>query len=496
MDERNIVVMKNITVQFPGVKALDDVSFSLRRGEVHVLLGENGAGKSTLVKVLSGVYKRNSGEVYVDGKAVEFRTTKEAQEAGVNIVHQELNLIPYLSVAENIFLGHEPKKNGVIDWKRMYSDTEEVLKNLGVDIPARAEIRSLSVAQQQMVEIAKAVRLESKVIVLDEPTSSLTDKEIESLFRIMRDLRDKGVGIIYISHRFDEIKRICDRATIMRDGKYVATVDVDSCDTDEMIRMMVGRELTDMYPKEKADIGEVVFEAKSFSTEEKLKNCSLYVRKGEILGLAGLMGAGRTEFARAMIGADPILSGEIILNGEKLRIRRPEDAVKRGIGLVPEDRKQQGLILGMSVGKNITLANLKKVMSSGIVRDKAEQKIGEKYIKDLNIRTPGLSQRVKFLSGGNQQKVVVAKWLMAEGNVLIFDEPTRGIDVGAKAEIYRIMSSLAQQGMAIIMISSELPEILGMSDRINVMCNGEVRADIPREEATQEKIIYYATGGK
>ena len=251
-----------------------------------------------------------------------------------------------------------------------------------------------------------------------------------------------------------------------------------------------------MYPKEKADIGEVVFEAKSFSTEEKLKNCSLYVRKGEILGLAGLMGAGRTEFARAMIGADPILSGEIILNGEKLRIRRPEDAVKRGIGLVPEDRKQQGLILGMSVGKNITLANLKKVMSSGIVRDKAEQKIGEKYIKDLNIRTPGLSQRVKFLSGGNQQKVVVAKWLMAEGNVLIFDEPTRGIDVGAKAEIYRIMSSLAQQGMAIIMISSELPEILGMSDRINVMCNGEVRADIPREEATQEKIMYYATGGK
>lgn len=496
MEQKNIVSMEHITVVFPGVKALDDVSFSLRSGEVHVLLGENGAGKSTLVKVLCGVYKRTSGTVVVDGKEVEFRTTKEAQNAGVNIVHQELNLIPYLTVAENIFLGYEPKKNGIIDWKRMFSETEKVLKNLGVDIPAKAVIRTLSVAQQQMVEIAKAVRQESKVIVLDEPTSSLTDKEIDALFDIMRSLRDKGVGIIYISHRFDEIKRICDRATIMRDGKYIDTVDVADTEIDDMIRMMVGRELTDMYPKTKAEIGDVLLEAKNFSTEEKLRDCSMYVRSGEIVGLSGLMGAGRTEFVRAIIGADPIQSGEVYLKGQRIHIKHPKDAVKNGIGLIPEDRKQQGLILGMSVGKNMTLANLSKASKSGLLNKKTEKAVGEKYVESLKIRTPNLEQRVKFLSGGNQQKVVIAKWLLAEGNVLIFDEPTRGIDVGAKTEIYRIMCELAQSGMAIIMISSELPEILAMSDRLYVMCNGEVTAEIAREEATQEKIMFYATGGK
>ncbi|MDO5548853.1 MAG: sugar ABC transporter ATP-binding protein [Eubacteriales bacterium] len=496
MNQKTIVSMEHITVVFPGVKALDDVSFSLRSGEVHVLLGENGAGKSTLVKVLSGVYRKNAGTVYVDGEEVNFSSTKEAQEAGVNIVHQELNLIPYLTVAENIFLGHEPKKHGIIDWKRMFSETETILENLGVDIPAKAELRTLSVAQQQMVEIAKAVRLESKVIVLDEPTSSLTDKEIDALFEIMRSLRDKGVGIIYISHRFDEIKRICDRATIMRDGKYIDTVDVAETEIDDMIRMMVGRELTDMYPKTPAEIGDVLLEAKHFSTEEKLRDCSIYVRRGEILALAGLMGAGRTELARAIIGADPIHAGELFLNGTKISVKHPKDAVKHGIGLVPEDRKQQGLVLGMSIGKNITLANLSKTMKSGMLNSRVERSLGDDAVKNLNIRTPNLEQRVKFLSGGNQQKVVIAKWLLAEGNVLIFDEPTRGIDVGAKSEIYRIMCELAQSGMAIIMISSELPEVLAMSDRIYVMCNGEVRGELTREEATQEKIMYYATGGK
>ena len=346
-----------------------------------------------------------------------------------------------------------------------------------------------------MVEIAKCVSQNSKVIIFDEPTSSLTDKEIDALFRIISDLKKQGVGVVYISHRFDEIKRIGDRATIMRDGHYIATVNVSETPVETMIQMMVGRELSDMFPKVEVPIGSVVFEAKNFSTKEKLKDCSITVRHGEIVALAGLMGAGRTEFARAIIGADPVISGEVYLNGEKLRIHSPEDAVRRGIGLLPEDRKHHGLVLGMSVEENITLASLKKTMKYGMLNKKKEREFGNRYVNAMNIKTPHLQQKVKFLSGGNQQKVVIGKWLMTGGKVLIFDEPTRGIDVAAKAEIYRIMCELAKQGMAIIMISSELPEVLGMSDRVVVMSNGRVIGEMGRAEATQEKIMHLATGG-
>ena len=500
MEERgilrmSIVEMKNITVEFPGVKALDNVSFSLERGEVHVLLGENGAGKSTLMKVLSGVYKRSAGAVFVDGQEVRFAGTKDAMEAGVNIVHQELNLVPYITVAENIFLGREPKNGGVIAWKRLFQDAKEVLERLGVDLNPKAVMKTLSVAQQQMVEIAKCVSQNSKVIIFDEPTSSLTDKEIDALFRIIEDLKANGVGVVYISHRFDEIKRIGDRATIMRDGRYIDTVRVADTPVEDMIRMMVGRELSDMFPKIEVPVGEVIFEAKGFSTRDKLENCSLSVRRGEIVALAGLMGAGRTEFARAIIGADPIMTGEVFLDGKKLRIHSPEDAVRQGIGLLPEDRKHHGLVLGMSVEENVTLASLKKAMKNGVLSKKSEAEFAQKYVEAMRIKTPHLRQKVKFLSGGNQQKVVIGKWLMTGGKVLIFDEPTRGIDVAAKAEIYRIMGELASQGMAIIMISSELPEVLGMSDRIVVMCGGRIAGEMSRSEATQEKIMHLATGG-
>lgn len=490
-----LVQMEQITVEFPGVKALDKVSFTLERGEVHILLGENGAGKSTLMKVLSGVYKATAGRISVEGQEVSFAGTKEAKAAGINIVHQELNLIPYLSVAENIFLGREPQANGVVLWKQLYQEAQDILNRLGVDLPAKAILRDLSVAQQQMVEIAKCVSQNSKVIIFDEPTSSLTDKEIDALFSMIGDLKCQGVGIVYISHRFDEIKRIGDRATILRDGRYIDTVSVADTSVDAMIQMMVGRELNEMFPKVEAEIGEVVFEARDFCTKDKLSHCSLSIRRGEIVGLAGLMGAGRTEFARAIVGADPVTSGEVYLNGERLRIHSPQDAVRQGIGLLPEDRKHHGLVLGMSVTENITLASLKKTMAGGVLRPKNEASFAQKYCDALRIKTPHLKQKVQFLSGGNQQKVVIGKWLMTEGKVLIFDEPTRGIDVAAKAEIYRIMGELAQNGMAILMISSELPEVLGMSDRIVVMCGGTVAGEMGRAQATQEKIMQLATGG-
>ena len=490
-----IVQMEHITVEFPGVKALDDVDFSLERGEVHILLGENGAGKSTLMKVLSGVYKRNAGIIRIDGHEVTFAGSKEAMEAGVNIVHQELNLIPYLTVAENIFLGREPKRGAVIAWNKLFQDAGEILKRLGVDINPKAVLKTLSVAQQQMVEIAKCVSQNSKVIIFDEPTSSLTDREIDALFRIIEDLKSQGVGIVYISHRFDEIKRIGDRATIMRDGRYIDTVCIADSSIEKMIHMMVGRELKDMFPKIKVPIGETIFEARGFTTKDKLSDCTISVRKGEILGLAGLMGAGRTELARAIIGADPFDSGTVYLEGQQLHIRTPEDAVKKGIGLLPEDRKHHGLVLGMSVSENITLASLKKTMKNGILNKQSENTFANQYVDAMKIKTPHLMQKVKFLSGGNQQKVVIGKWLMTNCKVLIFDEPTRGIDVAAKSEIYRIICDLAKQGMAIILISSELPEILGMSDRVVVMCGGKIVGEMERSEATQEKIMHLATGG-
>ena len=400
-----------------------------------------------------------------------------------------------MTVAENIFLGREPKRNGILDWKKMHQDTREILKHLGVELDAKARLNTLSVAQMQMVEIAKSVSRDVKVLIMDEPTSSLTEKEIDELFNILLALKNKGVGIVYISHRFEEIKRIGDRATILRDGKYITTVQVAEKSVDDMISFMVGRQLNEMYPKEKVEIGEVIFEDRDVVTNEKVRGCSLKVRAGEILGIGGLMGSGRTEFARAIIAADKTESGTYLLGGKSIKIKSPEDALRQGICLLPEDRKHDGLILGMAVGENITLANLKSTLKNHLINQKKEDYYSREFVDKLSIKTPSLKQKVKNLSGGNQQKVVIAKWLLTNSKVMIFDEPTRGIDVGAKVEIYKIMTELVKKGMAIIMISSELPELVSMSDRIIVMSEGKVTGELLKEEVTQEKIMRYATGG-
>jgi len=490
-----LVRMENISVEFPGIKALDGVNFSLKKGEVHVLLGENGAGKSTLMKVLSGVNKTTSGKVFIAEKEVKLVDTRHSLDEGISIIYQELNLIPHLTVAENIFLGKEPKKYGLIDWKKMFREARLLLEELHVDISPRAIIKKLGIAQQQMVEVAKALRENSKVIIMDEPTSALTEKEIHELFRTIHELKSKRVGIVYISHRLEEIPQIGDRVTILRDGKYINTLNVKDTTLDGLISLMVGRELKEKFPKEIVPVGEEILQAKNISTKEKLNNCSLTLRKGEILGIAGLMGAGRTELARAIYGADHIESGEIWLGGNLVHMKTPTHAVRHRIGLLPEDRKAHGLVLGLSVRENITLASIKKILQRKMIDYRKEREEAHTIVESLAIKTPHLKQKVKFLSGGNQQKVVVGKWLMTESSVLIFDEPTRGIDVGTKVEIYKIMTALAKKGIGIIMISSELPEILGMSDRILVMWNGKTVAELGRSEATQEKILYYATGG-
>ncbi|MCK4515935.1 MAG: sugar ABC transporter ATP-binding protein, partial [Spirochaetaceae bacterium] len=454
--EDYLVYMDGITVEFPGVKALDQVSFNLKRGEVHVLLGENGAGKSTLIKVLSGVNKTVAGTVYIEGREAHLGDTREAIREGINIIYQELNLVPYLTVAENIFLGEEPRIAGIVKWKQLFSDAQEILDHLHVDIDSRQIVRKLGIAQQQTVEVAKALRHKAKVIIMDEPTSALTDHEINELFAAIARLKSEGVGIIYISHRLEEVKAVGDRVTVLRDGQYVDTLQVQDSTVDQYIRLMVGRDITDKFPKEKVAIGETILTVDGVSTKDKLKNCSLSVRKGEILGLAGLMGAGRTELCRAIYGADPIVSGTITLNDRVVRIRRPSDAVKNKIGLLPEDRKAHGLVLDLSVRINVSLANVGAILKRGLLSFKKEKAVARSAVEKLAIKTPGLNQKVKLLSGGNQQKVVVGKWLMTDSVVLIFDEPTRGIDVGAKIEIYKIMTEFAKNGFGIIMVSSEL----------------------------------------
>lgn len=489
-----IAQMNDISVEFPGVKALDGVDFSLLKGEIHVLLGENGAGKSTLVKILSGVYKQDNGSIFIEDNIVDFNNIKEAMDAGINIVHQELNLVLGLTIAENIFLGREPKKHGRINKKKMNIDTESLLQSIGIEeyLSAKDLVANLSASQRQLVEIAKNISKQSKIIILDEPTSSLTGKEVDVLFNTLLDLKKNGVSIIYITHKFDEIKKIGDRATILRDGSMVKTVNIAETPVDEMIKMMVGRNLEEIYPKTSCNIGDVIFEINNISNEN-IKNCSLNVREGEIVGISGLVGSGRTELARAIIGADQITEGSKKYKDKLVRLNTPEQSVSTGIGYLPEDRKHEGLILGMDVRENITLASLKKTLSNYVISRKKEDSFANEYSSLLKIKTPSLNQRVKYLSGGNQQKIVLAKWLMSECNVLIFDEPTRGIDVGAKTEIYKLISEMASQGIGIIMISSELPEILGMSDRIYVMCNGSIVKELSKNEATQVNIMNYAT---
>lgn len=490
--------MRHISKAFPGVVALDDVSLTVGESEIHALLGENGAGKSTLMKILAGAQPKDGGEILLYGQAVTIDSPQKAMELGISIIYQEFNLVPYLSVGENIYLGREPRAvlPGFVDFRKLYADAQAVIDNLGVKIDARTPVNRLSIAQQQMVEIAKATSRKSKIIVMDEPSATLTTHELVALFRLMRQLKSEGVTIVYISHRLEEISEVCDRATIMRDGKWVATEDVKDLTREDIIRLMVGRELKDAIPKVAAEQGQVALAVRNLNRAGVLHNITFEVKQGEVLGIAGLVGAGRTETARAIFGADAIDSGTIEIFGKPVKIKSPQDAIKYGIGLVTEDRKQQGLVLGMAVRENTTLANLGALANLGFINSREERKVAEKYRTDLGVKTPHIEQAVQNLSGGNQQKVVLAKWLYTGSKILIFDEPTRGIDVGAKSEIYKLMNALAAQGVAIIMISSELPEVMGMSDRILVMHEGRITGELLRAEATQEKIMHLATGGE
>lgn len=490
-----ILKMKGIDKSFPGVHALKNVELELRKGEVHALMGENGAGKSTLMKVLTGIYSKDAGSIVYEGKEVEFTNPRESQDAGISIVHQELNMMNHLTVAQNIFIGREKMKGKIINDREMEREAAKLFERLKISIDPSETMGRLTVGKQQMCEIAKAISKDAKVIVFDEPTAALTDAEINDLFEIIKDLRSKNIGIIYISHRMDEIKRITDRVTVMRDGEYVGTLITAESTKDDIINMMVGRVVYE-DPKEKSSVpadAPVVLKVEHLNAGKMVRDVSFELRKGEILGFSGLMGAGRTETARALFGADKKESGDIYINGKKVDIKSPQDAVKYGIGYLSEDRKRFGCIIGKSVAENTTLACLEKFTSGLFINKKKEREVTQKYVNELKTKTPSVDQMVRNLSGGNQQKVVIAKWLARDCDILIFDEPTRGIDVGAKSEIYALMNELVKEGKSIIMISSELTEVLRMSDRIVVMCEGRKTGEIPIEKATQESIMHAAT---
>lgn len=488
--------MVSIDKYFPGVHALKECNFDLYPGEIHALIGENGAGKSTLMKILTGVYTKDGGTILYNGKEINVRSPKEAQNLGISIIHQELNLMPHLTAAENMFIGRESKKLGglYLDEKKQNRAAEHLFQMLNLKLDPKTKVGDVTVATQQMIEIAKALSFNSKILVMDEPTAALTDNEIAELFKIIHGLKEQGVGIIYISHRMEELFEISDRITVMRDGAYIATKQTSETNMDEIISLMVGRTIYDP-PKEKnmAEGNEVVLEVKNLNAGKMIQDVNFELKKGEILGFAGLMGAGRTEVARAIFGADKIDSGEIFINGKPVRIKSPRDAVEHGIGYLSEDRKQYGLALSMDVETNTVLANYKKYIHLGVVNDKKIAKVAKEFVDVLATKTPSTKQSVGNLSGGNQQKVVIAKWLCRDCDILIFDEPTRGIDVGAKSEIYKLLNELAAEGKSIIMISSELPEILRMSDRVVVMCEGRITAVLDISEADQENIMKYAT---
>ena len=492
--------LKGVCKSFPGVKALDNVQLSLRPGTVHALMGENGAGKSTLMKCLFGIYRMDAGEVILDGKKIEINNPDEAMKYGIAMVHQELQPVPARSVAENLYLGRFPTKGfgpfKMIDHKTMYAETERWLKEVKMDFDPKAQLGSLSIGQMQSVEIAKAVSQQAKVVIFDEPTSSLSDNEVEALFRIMNDLRDKGVAMVYISHKMDEIKRIADDITIMRDGTYVGTWPAAELSTDQIIAKMVGRELTNVYPPKENKPGEVIMEVKDLCSihEKSFQHVSFELRKGEILGFGGLVGAQRTELMEGIFGIRGIASGEIYMHGKKIRIKHPIDAMNAGIGLITEDRRGNGIFGCLSIKDNVGVSVYNKFLKAGFVLDhKKINRVVDDSIKKLSIKTPSMKEHIANLSGGNQQKVIVARWLANDPDVLIMDEPTRGIDVGAKYEIYQIMIDLVKQGKSIIMISSEMPELIGMSNRIIVMCNGHITGEVEGEDATQEKIMSFAT---
>jgi ABC-type sugar transport system ATPase subunit len=505
-----ILEMKNIIKDFPGVRALDEVNFEARSGELLALVGENGAGKSTLMKVLSGVwpYPTYEGDIYIRGQLKRFRNTKEAEAAGVAIIYQELNLIPELTVAENIFLDRQfTNMYGFVNWSKLYSETKKLLDELNItDFKPTDKVKELTVGKQQMVEIAKALSKNADILVFDEPTSALTDKEVEALFEIIRRLKQQEVCMSYISHKMEELQQIADRLIVLRDGKTIGEVTpMSEITLDQIISRMVGRDIRDMFPKQRFQQGEKVLEVKHFevdhpllSGEKKVKDASFCAYKGEILGISGLMGSGRTELVTGIFGVFPKGSrGEVYLEGKKLEFKSPQEAIDRGIGLVTEDRKAVGLVLGQSVLQNMTISSLETVANRwGIINKPKERSLANNYVDQLSIKTPGLDVAIDTLSGGNQQKVIVAKWLNTNPKVLILDEPTRGIDVGAKVEIYNLLNTLVKDGVTVIIISSELPEVMGMSDRILVMCEGEIVAELPQEKATKELIMEYATGSR
>lgn len=500
-----ILEMRNITKEFPGVKALDNVTFNVKKGEIHALCGENGAGKSTLMKVLSGVYPAGTytGDIFVKGQPQSYSGIKDSEKAGIAIIYQELALVKQMRVCENIFLGNEKVKKGFIDWDESYAETQKVLKEVRLNINPNTKVLNLGIGQQQLVEIAKQIAKKAEILILDEPSAALTESETANLLQILKELKSKGVTCIYISHKLNEVFEIADNITILRDGKTISTDPASEMTENKVIAKMVGRELTQRFPRVPHTPGEVVLEVRNWNVYSPelpdvkvIDNAGFVVRKGEILGIAGLMGAGRTELVMSMFGAyGTNISGEMIMNGKKLSIKTPKQAIKEGISYVSEDRKRYGLVLGMDIKNNVTLSSLDSISTFSLINGNEVIKNTNQYVKDLKIKTPSIEQKAGNLSGGNQQKVVLSKWLMTKPKVLILDEPTRGIDVGAKFEIYNIMNRLVEEGVCIIMISSELPEILGMSDRILVMHEGCLAKEFNWEDATQENILTYATGG-
>jgi inositol transport system ATP-binding protein len=499
-----VLEMRDITKSFPGVKALDKVNLKVRAGTVHVLCGENGAGKSTLMKILSGEYRIDSGEIYFKGKRLDHQDTQAALEMGISMIHQELSPVLEMTIAENIFLGREPSPGGhhtrsplnlFVDFQQMYADTQKLLDRLGLKYRPQQKMSELSIAGMQLVEITKALSRGASLIIMDEPTSAISDAEVAMLFNQISDLKAHGVAIIYISHKMDEIFQIADDITIIRDGQYVDSNEASQYDENKLISLMVGRTISSIFPKEEVAIGETVLEVKNITRHGVFNNVSFSVRRGEILGLAGLIGAGRTEVIRSIFGLDPLDEGQICLEGVPLKLAQPADAIRHGIAMVSEDRKAEGLVLCRSVQENISLANLQKFAPGLLLDSKQEREAAQKMQSLLQIKTASLQTTAGNLSGGNQQKIVIAKWLLGDLKVLILDEPTRGVDVGAKSEIHRLMTQFAKQGLAIIMISSELPEILGMSDRVIVMHEGKVTGELSRKDASQESIMTFATGG-
>jgi ribose transport system ATP-binding protein len=490
-----LLEMKGIGKTFPGVKALQGVSLTVREGQVHALLGENGAGKSTLIKILSGAYTKDEGQIFFEGKPVEIRAPQDAQALGISTIYQEFNLARDLTIAENIFLGHLPKKGFAVDWDKVKAGSREILNTLGVDLPVDTMVSTLSVAEQQLVEIAKSLNRQTRILIMDEPSAVLGEKDLDKLFQVVRSLQARGIGIIYISHRLKEIFELADEVTVLKDGRYIDTKLVSEVTMDDLVKLMIGRDLKDVYPKRDPAPGEVLLEVNNISRSKLVHDVSFKLHAGEIIGFAGITGSGRTELVRTIFGADPF-RGEMKVMGKPYRPHSPAEAIKHGIALVTEDRKAQGLLLKQSVAINTTVSGLSRLTRFGIIQLGRERALVKKMIQELSIKTPGPNFIVVNMSGGNQQKVILARWLSVGTKILIMDEPTRGIDVGSKSEIYQIMHELTKQGVGVIMISSELPEVLGMSDRIMVMRQGTIVKELSRAEASEEVVMKYAVGSE